>query len=251
MKSVLPIILAVLSSISTVWATSTSEDCGATSTPAPRAGAPLWGKLILAGNVVTCYYAKGTATPTKWTQLGQPQTLNLVNNALLAGMYVTAHNANNINTGTIDNFSITPASSFRLADVDIGSPALMGSANVIDNVWTLSGSGADIWGTGDQFNFQPWLITGDCTIICRVTSIGARGDPWEKIGIMIRDGYNSGSDYAMFCATLSEGVDFQYRLGFNNNADQMTFITPPSGNVTSSVNVGYGPTSASAYQLRP
>jgi hypothetical protein len=231
-----------------------SQDSGTVACPAPTASTPVWGKLVLSGNTVTCFYAKGATTPKTWIQLGRPQTLNMVNSAVLVGMYVTSHDVTKVSTGTIDNFSITPASSFRLADTDIGSPALMGSANLISGVWTLTGSGYDIWGTGDQCNFQPWLVYGDCTVTCRITSLSnaaSGANPWEKIGIMIRDGYNSGSDYAMFCATLGNGLDFQYRLGFNENNDVASFIAPAAQGVTSSVNVGYGLTGNSAYQLRP
>ena len=218
--------------------------------PTPTAAAPVWGKLVICGNVVTCYYAKGAAIPTAWTQMGAPQTIDFINNPVLVGIYITSHNAAAISSGTVDNFSITPASSYRLADCDIGAPSLMGSANLISGVWTISGSGADIWGASDQFNMQPWLVWGDCTVICRVTSISA-GDPWQKIGIMVRDGYNSGSDYALFCATPGHGLDFQYRPGFNNNPDKTMLVAPPAPGITSSVTIGYSLAGPTAYALRP
>jgi len=194
--------------------------------PTATAANPIWGKLVMTGNVVTCYYGTGTAMPKTWTQIGQSHTIGFINDPILVGVYITAHNASLIGTGTIDNFSITPPPTYRLADCDIGAPALMGSANLINGVWNLSGSGADVWGYSDQFNFQPWLVWGDCTVICRVTSISTTGDPWQKIGIMIRDGYNSGSDYAAFCASAGSGLDYQYRLGFNNNPDKTTLVAP-------------------------
>lgn len=219
--------------------------------PPPTTAAPIWGKLVVSGNTVTCYYAKGLAKPNAWTQLGQTQTIGFVNNPLLVGIYLTSHNANALSAGTIDNFSITPSSAYRLADHDVGAPELMGSANLIGGVWSLSGSGADIWGTSDQFNFQPWLVWGDCTIICRVTSLTTSGDPWEKIGIMVRDGFNSGSDFALFCATNGSGVAFQYRLQFENNSDETLLVAPPAPGVTSGVAIGYGLTGSTSYVLRP
>jgi len=168
------------------------------------------------------------------------------------GVYITAHNAAAISTGTIDNVSIaSPSNSiYKLADSDIGAPALMGSANLINGVWSLSGSGADIWNASDQCNFQPWLVWGDCTIICRVTSLST-GDPWQKIGIMVRDTYNSGSAYALFCATRSNGVSFQYRLAANNNPDKTTLIAPPTPGVTATPSIGYEVAGPAAYVLRP
>ena len=240
----------ILAALAPVQAQTSSQNAGPIACPAPTAAAPVWGKLVVSGNVVTCYYATGTATPTTWTQIGQPQTINFINNPVLVGLYITSHNAGVLSSGTIDNFSITPAPTYRLADCDVGMPAFMGSANLITSVWTLMGSGADIWGTSDQCNFQPWLVWGDCTVICRVTSIST-GGPWQKIGIMVRDGFNSGSDYALFCATHSSGVDFQYRHAFNNNPDIIEFVSPPAPGTQSSAAVGYGLTGSTTYTLRP
>jgi hypothetical protein len=216
----------------------------------PTAATPVWGKLVVTGNVVTCYYATGAATPTVWTQLGNPQTVGFMNNPLLVGIFITSHDATALASGTIDNLSVTPKATYRLTDVDIGAPALMGSANQFNGVWKISGSGADIWNSTDQFNFQPWLVWGDCTIICRVTSISS-GNIWEKVGIMVRDGFNSGSDYAMFCATNGAGANFQYRLTFKDNPDETTFVAPAAPGIVSSVVLGYGLTGSAAYTLRP
>jgi hypothetical protein len=240
----------ILAALAPVHAQTNSQNAGPIACPSPTSTAPVWGKLVLTGNIVTCYYATGSATPTTWTQIGQPQTINFINDPLLIGLYLTSHNASAISSGTIDNFSITPAPTYRLADYDVGLPNYMGSSNLIGTVWNLMGSGADIWGTSDQCNFQPWLVWGDCTIICRVTSLST-GNIWQKIGIMVRDGFNSGSDYALFCATGGVGVDFQYRHTFINNPDMTEFVSPPAPGITSSVSVGYGLTGSTTYTQRP
>ncbi len=227
-----------------------SADAAVMSAPAPTAAEPIWAKLVLAGNVVTCYYATGTATPTTWTQMGKPTAINFLNSPLLVGVYLCSHNASTLSSGTIDNVSITPAPSYRLADADIGAPALMGSANLINGVWTLTGSGWDVWQTSDQFNFQPWLVWGDCTVVARITGLSS-GDVWQKIGIMIRDGYNSGSDYASFAATNGSGVAFQYRSSFTENNDVTQLVAAPTPGTVSSVSVGYSTTGATSYVLRP
>jgi hypothetical protein len=250
MKSPFLILTAIFIS-ATLGLADNSENSGPTYVPAPSANAPLWAKLVLSGATVTAYYATGAAAPTTWTQIGQPQTINFANSSLLIGMAVTAHNATAITSGTVDNFTISPATNYRLADTDIGAPGLMGSANLVNNVWTLSGSGADIWGGYDQFNFQPWLVGGDCTVTCRITSISAGGDPWEKVGLMVRDTYGSGSDYAMICGTLGNGVDFEYRHGPTVNNDQAWYVAPPPANTTYPVAVGIATTGTTAYQLRP
>jgi hypothetical protein len=220
--------------------------------PSPTAAAPIWAKLNVVGNVVTCYYTTGAAAPKTWIQIGAKQTVDFVNNPILVGIYLLAHNAGAVGTGTIDNVSITSPSNsiYKLADGDIGSPTLMGSANLINGVWSISGSGADIWNNTDQFNFQPWLVWGDCTITCRVTSLSA-GDPWQKIGIMVRDSYNSGAAYALFCATPGKGIGFQYRLGSNNNPDVTMLIAPPVPGLTAAPSTGYEVNGPACYVLRP
>jgi hypothetical protein len=250
MKSLLVTILLTFAFLARIDASTQSQDSGTNLGPPPSPTAPIWAKLVLAGNTVTCYYATSVNPPTTWTQLGTPQTIAFINSPILVGMYICSHNASSITTGTIDNFSISPTPAYRLADADIGSPAYMGSANLINGVWNLSGCGLDIWQGTDQFNFQPWLVWGDCTVTCRITSV-AKGDQWEKIGIMIRDGYNSGSDYAMFCASGGAGVDFQWRPKFNDNPDVTQLVAPPAPGVVSSVGVGYSPTGPTAYVVRP
>src|SRR3954447_14617094 len=53
------------------------------------------------------------------------------------------------------------------SDGDIGAPALGGSANfdMPSDTWTLAGSGADIYGTSDQFHFTSRPMSGDGSAI--------------------------------------------------------------------------------------
>jgi hypothetical protein len=55
-------------------------------------------------------------------------------------------------------------------DTDIGAPALAGSASFSSGTFTVKGSGADIFGSNDQFNYVYQPTTGNGTIIARVTS---------------------------------------------------------------------------------
>jgi hypothetical protein len=91
---------------------------GATAIP----GRAIWGKLVISGNIVTCYYGTGTTSPTTCIELGSPQTIGFINDPLLVGICITSHNVAAISSGTIDNFSITPAPAYRLTDADIGAP---------------------------------------------------------------------------------------------------------------------------------
>ena len=243
----------VLGAFQSVCLASTATSMGEAGTipaPVPTALTPVWCKLLLSGNTVSCFYGLGVTAPTVWKEIGKPQTINFINNPILVGLYMTSGGAGFIGSGTIDNFSITPAPTYRLGDYDIGAPQMMGSANLINGVWNLSGSGSQMSGTFDQCNFQSWLVWGDCTVICRATSFIS---PYyfQRMGIMIRDGFNSGSDCALFAVKKSGGVDFEYRTNFYNNADITEFIAPPAPGVKSSVAVGYGLTGGTSYTLRP
>jgi hypothetical protein len=243
-------LLLFLGSTSSIQAAATSYGSDIVSASVPTPEHPTWGKLVVSGNTVSCYYALGTAAPKIWRPLGTPQTINFINDPLLVGICVASYNNAAVTAGTIDNFSISPAPSYRLADFDIGAPELMGYANLVRGVWNIAGSGFDVGGTSDQCNFQSWLVWGDCTVICRITSLSA-GKSFEKIGIMVRDGFNSGSDYAMFSARNGDGINFQYRPSFNNNPDITEFVAPPAPGVKSGVAIGYGLTGGTAYTVRP
>ena len=110
--------------------------------------------------------------------------------------------------------SVTAASSpvpSPWADADVGSPALAGSASYADGVFTVNGGGADIWGTSDQFNYVSQSLTGNGSIVARVTS-QSDTDPWAKAGVMIKQSTTSGSPYALLGVTPGNGVALPVRL---------------------------------------
>ena len=76
---------------------------------------------------------------------------------------------------------------------------------------TMSGGGADIWDTADQFRFAFKRLTGNGTIVAKVESID-NVDPWTKAGVMIRENLDAGSRFAAVYATPGQGVRFQARL---------------------------------------
>ncbi len=55
---------------------------------------------------------------------------------------------------------------------DIGSP-LPGFASATGGVFTVQGSGADIWSTNDQFQYVHQPAIGDCEIVARVASLAS------------------------------------------------------------------------------
>jgi regulation of enolase protein 1 (concanavalin A-like superfamily) len=92
---------------------------------------------------------------------------------------------------------------------DIGSVGVAGSTSESGGTYTVSGSGADIFGTADAFQFASQTLVGDGEIRARVTSQSNPGSA-PKAGVMIRSGTGAGAVNAMASVTPS-GFHFQYR----------------------------------------
>jgi len=68
---------------------------------------------------------------------------------------------------------------------DIGHPASPGDQRFADGTWTISGGGADIWGSSDQFHYVWQPVEGDGFITARITS-QTLPDISSKAGVMLR-----------------------------------------------------------------
>jgi hypothetical protein len=95
---------------------------------------------------------------------------------------------------------------------DVGKPAKAGSTtyNAATKTWTVRGGGADIFNNSDQFQFASKSVTGDKTVVARVTSL-QNTNPWAKAGVMIRDDRTAGSAYVAVVITPGNGVLLQWR----------------------------------------
>jgi uncharacterized membrane protein len=114
-------------------------------------------------------------------------------------------------------------------DVDVGTPSIAGSATYSAGVFTAKGSGADIWGTADQFNYVYQAVSGDQTIVARVTSQSG-ANAWAKSGVMFRESTAAGASYIGLYVTPGNGVSMQYRNGTGTNAVDLarqTGLTAP------------------------
>ena len=107
---------------------------------------------------------------------------------------------------------------------DIGGPAGIGSTVDEGYVWKgdhltqqylISGGGADIWDTWDQFHYAYKTLTGDVRISASFEWVCASSD-WAKMGVMLRASDSGGSiqystldrkwyDYAGMQARVSTG----------------------------------------------
>jgi regulation of enolase protein 1 (concanavalin A-like superfamily) len=105
---------------------------------------------------------------------------------------------------------------------DVGAVGAAGSCayEVDDELWpdfVVNGSGADIWGTADEFSYAGYAAYGDFSITARVLFV-QNVNRWTKAGIMIRDWNGQGtppadSRHASFFVTptTEKGTAFQRR----------------------------------------
>lgn len=112
------------------------------------------------------------------------------------------------------------------ASANIGAVGVSGSSSQSGGVYTISGSGSDIWGTSDEFHFVSTTMTGDGEIRARVTS-QTNTDIWAKAGVMIRNGTAANAAHAIMAITPGNGFAFQYRAAAGGSS---SLIAGPSLN---------------------
>lgn len=93
---------------------------------------------------------------------------------------------------------------------DIGSVAVAGNASETGGTWTVSGSGADIWGNADAFRYVWRRQNGNVQIVVKVTSLQNQHS-WSKAGIMFREDITPGSRHVSLFVTPAMGISFQSR----------------------------------------
>ena len=102
------------------------------------------------------------------------------------------------------------------SSTDIGSPGVAGSASNASGVYTVSGSGGDIWYSSDQFQFVNQAANGNTTVIARVTS-QTDTHVWAKAGVMIRASSAPNSAFVDVVQTPASGVALQWRDASGTN----------------------------------
>jgi hypothetical protein len=93
-----------------------------------------------------------------------------------------------------------------------------GAATASNGTFTVTGSGADVWDTADAFHYAYTTLSGDGTIIARVSSIQQGISTWVKAGVMIRNSTSASSAHAfmLVAASATKGVPFQRRTSDGN-----------------------------------
>ncbi|MEA2464274.1 MAG: hypothetical protein QOJ98_2021, partial [Acidobacteriota bacterium] len=153
---------------------------------------------------VRAYYRKKITDP--WTLIGQDLFPAVMSQPLL-GVAVTSHAAGTLATATFSNVRAGALmTGWTVANVG----ATSGSASTDGTVFDVTGGGADIWGTSDQFSYlyQEW--NGDGTIVARVRSL-QHAHAWSKAGVMFRETIAADAQQVDMIVTPSKGIAMQVR----------------------------------------
>jgi len=174
--------------------------------------APYWVKLTRVGTAISAYQSSDGVT---WSQVGS-QIMTMGTNVLV-GLAVSAHSTTTLATATFDNVSIGPATGPGPAPSpwttqDVGAVGRAGAAtfDATTSTFSVSGAGADIWGTADAFRYVDQPLVGDGEIVARVVSV-QNTNAWVKAGVMVRADLTPGSAQATMMVTPGKGNNFQRR----------------------------------------
>ena len=182
---------------------------GGTTTNAKRAAAAsLWLKLTRNGDVFAAY----TSTDgSAWSQLGGSVSIPMAATTQ-AGLALTSHAGGvsakaGYSNATVRGFADLPSPWLTR---DIGVTGLPGSATHASGVFTVKGSGSDIWGAADAFRFAYFPVDGNITLTAQVTGV-QNTNAWAKAGLMIRETLSADAKNACMAVTPASGVTFQRR----------------------------------------
>jgi hypothetical protein len=187
---------------------------------------PSNGPTVLAGNTQQFtasgadQFGQGMTAAVNWSTNGVGNTISsagLFTAGITSGTYtVTAAN------GTArKSVQVVVNGTIFTGQADIGSVGVAGSYGLANGVYTVKGSGADIWGKADAFHYVYMVLGGDEQIVARVTAVG-NTDAWAKGGVMIRETLAAGAREACVAVTPSNGVAFQWRGNSGGPSDEVT-----------------------------
>ncbi|MBS1817929.1 MAG: hypothetical protein JSU08_08375 [Acidobacteria bacterium] len=188
---------------------------------------PTWLKLSRSGNTVT---GSVSSNGSAWSTVGS--TTTSMSASALFGFLVNSHTTAARDTSTFDNVSLStngapppppppPSLPSPWANQDVGSTGLGGNANYSNGAFTVSGAGADVWGSSDAFQYVYQPTNGDVEIVARVMAI-QNTHQWAKAGVMLRQALTASSPHVLLDITPGGTVEFMTRA---SNGAATTLIT--------------------------
>jgi hypothetical protein len=118
-----------------------------------------------------------------------------------------------------------------IGDATGGSAIQRSSGGLYNGRIQVVGSGSDIWGTSDGFQFYYQRLVGNGTIIGRLTNMpdGSGTDDWAKAGLMMRNDLTPASENAFISLDGRHGQRFSVRAqaGHESTRSGNTNTTSP------------------------
>ncbi len=176
----------------------------------------------------TYYTAYTSPDGTTWTAVPGSTVVLSLPGTLLGGLALTSHNQGVAGTVTFTGVSVAagevapPGLSCPTgwSCADIGSPAPAGTQSLASGTWTLTGGGADIFGTTDAFHYAWQSLAADGSLSARLVSLTSPS-AWEKAGPMLRATTDPASPYYGVFATTGNGVVVQWRAAQGGTTAQV------------------------------
>lgn len=180
-------------------------------------------KLERQGNLFTTSYLDEAG---QWVVIESHEVV--MTDPIYVGLGVTAHDIGQIATGTFSNVVLAkPIAGPMSYSTDIGEPDRLGaagSAMFADGVYTIEGSGDDVWNEKDAFHYVFTEWTGDFDVIAKVgVSGGLETQAWIKTMIMVRQDTSPGA--AHICTRIRRDGQFsmQWRAAsYDTNSKSST-----------------------------
>ncbi len=172
-------------------------------------------RLERQGDTFICSYLNSEG---EWIEVDRHDLV--MTDPILVGMGVTAHDTGEIATGTFTGVDLgAPIGDSGFASRDVGVPERLGaegSASFADGVFTVNGSGDDIWNEIDNFHYAYTRVRGDFTLIADVTIDGGLPEQdWIKSTLMARQNLTPGSKSVM----TRMRRDGQFSMQWRNEQD--------------------------------
>jgi hypothetical protein len=188
----------------------TSTGGASTNTSGGGGTAPMWVRMVRSGSTFSAYVS---SSGSSWTLVGT-DTISMPS-TIYVGLALTSHDDTALATATYDNVSVSSSSASSLpsgwSNGDVGAVAAAGASSYSGGTFSVTGSGADIWGTSDEFQFAYTSLSGDGSITARVASVQHVAD-WTKAAVMIRASLGASSRQAMMVVSAAKGYAFQRRV---------------------------------------
>lgn len=110
---------------------------------------------------------------------------------------------------------------------DVGEPARKGTTEFADGQYRVTGSGANIWGKQDQFQYVSREMTGNFTVTATLKFVG-EGAEHRKAGIMVRQSLDKDSAYAdvLIHGNGMPALQWRSKQGEDTNAFDLPFDGP-------------------------